>query len=89
MRNDRLLQIFFDMLSQTHDPNETAAQLIRRVAGAYSLELTQTGEIPLMFLDDVLSDLEAEVLEIYRKKTYGFLTLPEYRAAKASEADHS
>lgn len=85
MKSDRLLQIFLDMLAQTHDLNETAAQLIRRVAAAYSLELTQSGEIPLMFVDDVLSDLEAEILEIYRKKTYGFFTLEAYRAAKNAD----
>lgn len=81
---DRLHDIFKMMLSQTDDMNETASQLIRRVAGVYAIELQQEAEIPLAFLDDVLDDLESELLVIYRKTTYGFWSLQEYREAKLS-----
>lgn len=82
MVKDRLFEIFQKMLLQTHDMNETAPKLIRRVADCYALELLREGEIPLDFVDDVLTDLEAEVLEMYRKTTYGYLCLRSYRQEK-------
>lgn len=30
-------------------------------------------------ISDVIEDIEAEVIEMYRKKTYGFFSLEEYR----------
>lgn len=74
------------MLRQTHDMSETAPQFIRRVADCYALELLRDGEIPLTFVDDVLTDLEAEVLEMYRKTTYGYRCLRSYREAKVEAA---
>lgn len=79
MRNDRLADLFLMMLRQTDNLSETAAHFIQRVSAAYALELMQLGEIPIQFMEDVLMDLEAEALEMYRKKTYGSLTLREYR----------
>ena len=38
-------------------------------------------------MEEVLEDVEAEAIEIYRKKTYGFLTLEEYRRHKFRQAD--
>lgn len=79
MANDRLSEIFQSFLRETDDLSESASTLIRRVAGAYAEELLESGSIPLQFLDDVLHDLEHEILEMYRKTTYGFLSLQEYR----------
>lgn len=79
---DRLTEIMTEMLAQTHDLEETAANLIRRAAGAYAVELLEIGQIPFNFIDDVLTDLESEATEIYRKKTYGHLSLQEYRTTK-------
>lgn len=79
MKPDRLTDLFLMMLRQTENLAETAAHFIQRVSAAYALELMQQGEIPIMFMEDVLMDLEAEVLEMYRKKTYGSLTLREFR----------
>ena len=40
------------------------------------------GNIPEHFLDTLEEDLLEEVICIYRKKTYGFVTLKEFRLAK-------
>lgn len=61
---------------------QKAADLIRTVVNIYTLKLMKQGNIPIQFMEDIMADLEAEVLEIYRKKTYGFLTLEEYRQHK-------
>lgn len=61
---------------------QKAADLIRTVVNIYTLKLMNQGNIPIQFMEDIMADLEAEALEIYRKKTYGFLTLEEYRQHK-------
>lgn len=79
---DRLHELFQMMLQQVDNLDETDAQLITRVAGSYALEIQQDGEIPGAFLEDVLVDLEAEVLVMYRKTTYGYWSLRDYREAR-------
>lgn len=79
---DRLHDLFQMMLQQVENLNETDAQLITRVASRYALEIQQDAEIPGAFLEDVLVDLEAEVLVMYRKTTYGYWSLREYREAR-------
>ncbi len=83
MKNDPLIEIFQRLLNETHLPNESASELIRRVAGTYAQDLFREASVPLQFLDDMLHDLEQETLEIYRKTTYGCLSLQEYRYNKA------
>lgn len=79
MQNDTLFTIFMSQLEDTHRLSEHCSEFIQRVTGLYSLQLTKNGTIPLHMLNDVIEDIEAEVIEMYRKKTYGFLTLEEYR----------
>lgn len=86
VKTDRLFELFQASLTQTHDLAETAQTFIRRVAGDYAMELLGQGDIPLHFLDDVLQDLENEILEMYRKTTYGHLTLRDYREAHLAKA---
>lgn len=83
--NDRLSEIFMTLLGDAQDPQETAANLIRRAACAYAVEIMNSGDIPYAFIQDVVADLEAEVLEMYRKTTYGFLTLAEYRESRQAK----
>lgn len=82
MKHDQLHELFTRMLCQTENLSETAPQFIRRVAVAYSLDLLRRGDIPQEFRTDVQDDLEAEVLEMYRKTTYGFVSLREYRVTR-------
>lgn len=79
MTTDLLFQIFQQHL---HDPDcqiESAKELIQKVVGTYLLILSRAGNIPGGHLQDVIEDLEAEVLEMYRKKTYGAYNLKDYR----------
>ncbi|MBX3041635.1 MAG: hypothetical protein KF789_13095 [Bdellovibrionaceae bacterium] len=79
---DRLHELFQMMLQQVENLSETDAQLITRVASRYALEIQQDAEIPGAFLEDVLVDLESEVLVMYRKTTYGYWSLRDYREAR-------
>ncbi|MFP5519095.1 MAG: DNA-dependent DNA polymerase [Bdellovibrionia bacterium] len=79
MTNESLYTIFFNRLSETHCLHESAAEFIQRVTREYMLQLLEKALIPFEFMEEVLEEIEAEVLEMYRKKTYGFLTLEEFR----------
>ncbi|HRO66099.1 MAG TPA: hypothetical protein PL182_00890 [Pseudobdellovibrionaceae bacterium] len=82
MTTDRLYDLFQMMLQQVENLDETDAQLITRVASRYALEIQQDAEIPGAFVEDVLVDLESEVLVMYRKTTYGYWSLRDYREAR-------
>lgn len=79
MTTDLLFQIFEQHL---HDPDceiESPKELIQKIVATYLVFLSRSGNIPNGLLEDVIADLEAEVLEMYRKKTYGHFNLMEYR----------
>jgi hypothetical protein len=79
MTTDLLFQIFQQYL---HDPScqiESSREFIQKVVGAYLVLITRGGNIPEGHLETIIEDLEAEVLEMFRKKTYGYYNLKEYR----------
>jgi hypothetical protein len=73
-----LIKIVESQLQETSNMKEKTPDFIRKVVHLYTVQLTKHGTIPLGFLDEVMTDIESEAVEIYRKKTYGFLTLEEY-----------
>lgn len=79
MKNDILFQIFITQLKETSKITETANEFIQNVSRLYAFHLSKTASVPLHYLSDVIHDIEAEVVEMYRKKTYGSLSLEEYR----------
>jgi hypothetical protein len=79
MNKDTLYKIFSRQLAEYHNISERSQEFIRKVVHLYTLQLTKIGNIPLQVMDDVMSELEQEVVEMYRKKTYGFITLEDYR----------
>lgn len=85
MTRESLIHLFLMRLEETHLPTESAAELIHRVTREYMLTALEKSLIPLDFFEDVFDEIEAEVLELYRKKTYGFLTLPEYRIFQSKD----
>lgn len=87
MKTDTLVKIIETQLQQTKNLKEKASDFIPKVVYLYTLRLMKNGNIPIGFMEDVLKDLEEEVIEIYRKKTYGFLTLEEYRRHKFHQKD--
>ncbi len=82
MKTDLLIQLVETQLKETTNMREKSQDLIRKVVHLYTLQLMKAGNIPQNFLEDVMDDIESEAIEIYRKKTYGFLTLEEYRKNK-------
>lgn len=58
---------------------EKTSDFIYKVVNLYTLQLMGLGNIPIEFMEEVMTDIETETIEIFRKKTYGFLTLEEYR----------
>jgi hypothetical protein len=85
MTRENLIHLFLERLEEDHLPTETAAELIHKVTREYMLIVLEKSLIPLEFFEDVFEEIESEVLELYRKKTYGFLTLPEYRAFQTKD----
>jgi hypothetical protein len=87
MNTDSLLKIVETQLQETKNMREKSADFVNRIVMIYALQLMKQGNIPMDYMEEVLEDLEAEVIEIYRKKTYGFLTLEEYRRHKFHQKD--
>lgn len=78
MQQDALIRIMMTQLKETSNMRESSSQFVRRIVNIYTLHLLEKGNIPTQFIDEIMSDVEAEVVEMYRKKTYGYLTLEEY-----------
>lgn len=79
MQHDRLLQIFKSYLDEVDPETANVSDLIYNTVGDYMAHLMSKGNIPQHMLDQLEEDLKEEVIEIYRKITYGFLTLKDYR----------
>ncbi len=89
MATDLLFQIFHQHL---HDPDcqiESAKELIQKTVGTYLLFISRTANIPDGHLQDVIEDLQEEVIEMYRKKTYGHYNLKDYRESLKKKLDES
>jgi hypothetical protein len=86
MTTDLLFQIFQQNL---HDPDcniDCPKEFIGNVVSTYLFQLTRQGNIPADQLDGIVEDLQAEVLEMFRKKTYGFYDLKEYRQNRRTQS---
>lgn len=82
MTKDPLFDILQNQI-QSCDPetmNET--QVIYETVAAYILHLMGQGNIPQESLDEIEDDIKEEVRIMYRKLTYGSLSLKDYRLSK-------
>ena len=79
MQTDELYCIFEKYITDLSRPPQTHNELIFDVVAAYILHLMNTGNVPFPTLDTLESYIKEEIIEIYRKKTYGYLNLLEYR----------
>jgi hypothetical protein len=79
MQQDYLVKLMMTQLKETSNMRENSSEFLRKIISIYTLHLLRVGNIPTHFFDEVMHDIEAEVVEIYRKKTYGHLTLEEFR----------
>lgn len=88
MKRDELVDIFKKNLSKI-DARKSADELIHDVVADYILLLMTRGNVPHQLLNQLEEDLKEEVLEIYRKTTYGYSTLSEYKNAQKGKSKTS
>lgn len=62
--------------------NERPETILDTVLQEYSHDLRRRGQIPTAFVDDVIDELRETAREIIRKRTYGCLTIAEFRASR-------
>jgi hypothetical protein len=79
MTTDLLFQIFQQHLTNPDCKIVSAKEFIQKVVRTYLIFLSGLGNIPQGHVEGIVEDLEAEVLEMFRKKTYGYYNLKEYR----------
>lgn len=86
MNHDRLLQLMIQRLQRRDLAKETQEEFLKEVVASYMAELMGQGFIPHHLMTALEEDLTEELLEMFRKKTYGSPTLPDYRdKAKGKE----
>jgi len=75
-----IIHIIEEEIKATHNLFETADQFIERVTRLF-LEEVQHMKMyaPLGFGADLAEEVQQEVLDIYRIKTYGYVSLRQYR----------
>lgn len=86
MKRDPLYLIFKKHLDKIDPETSSLEELIYEVVGEFMALLMKKGNIPQAFLDHVESDLREEVIEMYRKTTYGHNTLREYKNAQKAKS---
>jgi hypothetical protein len=87
LKLDPLYSIFEQHLFTALVEGETTDDLLVRVVTDYVGHLKASGTvIPHSHLSTLESDLREEVLEMFRKKTYGHFDLTSYRKANGAEA---
>lgn len=84
-QQDPLVELVHSHVLDTDSIFTDQHELIHAVVAEYIFELMQMGNIPANHLDTLEVDLTEEVLEIYRKITYGSLSLLEFRERKQQD----
>jgi hypothetical protein len=82
---DDLHLIFKRRLDQIDPDKENVQDLVFEVVAEFISMLMSQGNIPHYLLDQLENDLREEVYEIYRKTTYGFLSLKEFKNSGKSQ----
>lgn len=63
--------------------SENPTSILDKVFEEYSHELRRSGQIPAQFEEDVFEELRELTLEVIRKRTYGCLTIQDFKKKKA------
>jgi hypothetical protein len=85
MKNDQLLKLFKKHLQNIDPDAQGVEDLVYEVVGDYMAYLMKKGHIPHHMMDTLECDLREEVLEIYRKVTYGHMNLKSYKDAQKAK----
>ena len=82
--NDKqvLIELIITYLRDSSNLNETTAQFVKRVRDQFVKYLLMSNTIPEPVFREVLTDLEEEIVDIFRKKTYGYQSLKEFRISR-------
>jgi len=89
VKQDILIDIFKKHLDQIDPDRQGLEDLVYEVVGDYMAHLLNEGHIPQHMMDTVEVDLREEVLEIYRKVTYGFMNLQSYLQARDAKNNNN
>jgi hypothetical protein len=76
---DPLFEIFEKNLYTSIVEDESQDEFIDRVVYEFIHSLVSTGRVPQSHIEDIEEDLREEILDMLRKKTYGHLSLKDYR----------
>ena len=75
-----ILQIIEEEIKATHNLSETADQFVERVTQLFVEEFQHLKMYAPLGLDvEVIEEVQQEVLDLYRIKTYGHYSLQSYR----------
>ena len=85
MKNDQLFRLFKKHLDAIDPDTQGVQDLVYDVVGDYMAYLMKKGHVPHYMLDSLETDLREEVLEIYRKVTYGHMNLKSYKDSLKSK----
>lgn len=82
---DRLVELIQCKILTTSPDEHQVDRFIYEVVGDYMSELMAQGFIPQQLLDILENDLKEEALEIYRKTTYGHISLKDYQQRQSEK----
>lgn len=75
---DLLYRIFERHLLDPSSKNKDPEEFVFRIVEEYVMNLIREAHIPISYLETIRQDLEDEVLEMFRAKTYGHPSLKSY-----------
>lgn len=83
-----ILQIIEEEIKATHNLSETADQFVERVTQLFVEEFQHLKMYAPLGLDvEVIEEVQQEVLDLYRIKTYGYYSLQSYRLSMLQKSD--
>lgn len=83
-----ILQIIEEEIKSTHNLSETADQFVERVTQLFVDEFQHLKMYAPLGLDvEVIEEVQQEVLDLYRIKTYGYYSLQTYRLSLLQKND--
>lgn len=79
------MELLKQRIENSVNTGESESEVIHHVTAQFILELMEKGNIPHFLMDTLEQDLQEELLEVYRKLTYGSLTPSDHVIQKAKK----